>query len=279
MSAHRIRLSTILFALAAWPTAARADLFTDNFESYAAGTFPSANWTDTGPIAPYSNSNTPPPTPSCVVGQTADAFGQTTRALHLSGSWVGAASGVYRPVAHTAQYSVSMDVRTDEFASGATDNPSDWPWMMGVSRYDAAVQAGGWNSLQMYGTDLARDFRAYGINDAGQQDFELGLPILAGVWYRVQIDVDADGGSIRNRIWDIAGGALLADTTTSVAGWLPTDNVFDVVTINQGELSALTSADVWVDNVSINAIPEPGSIALGLLGGLLLARRGRALAA
>src|SRR5262249_51873258 len=150
------------------------------------GSFPAANWIDTGQIAPYGA--LPPPNPSCTVGLTTDAFGQPTQALHLDGSWVGSASGIYRAVQTVSQYSLSMDVRTDLFATGATDNPSDWPWMMGVSRYDAGEQAGGWHSLQMYGTDMSQDFRAYGISDQGEEDFPLGLSILPGVWYRVQLD-------------------------------------------------------------------------------------------
>lgn len=249
----------------------KADIFTDNFESVAVGSFPSGNWADTGPIAPVW---TPPPTPSCSVGITTDAFGQPTRALHLDGSWTGSASGIYRSIAPATQFTVAMDVRTDTFAGGATDNPSDWPWMMGVSQYDPNTQAGGWRSLQMYGTDLAQDFRGYAIYDAGQADFPLGVSIVAGVWYHVQIDLDADNGVIRNRIWDTATSTLLADTTVIAPGWLPSDNVFDCVTINQGELSALTSADAWVDNVTIGLTPEPASL-LGLALGAVLVTRSR----
>lgn len=259
-------LATVAACLAA---PAGAGTYADDFEAYAPGAFPAANWIDTGTVAPFGT--LPPPNPSCTVGVTNDAFGQPTRALHLDGSWVGSASGIYRSVTPGAAYTLSMDVRTDAFADGATDNPSDWPWMIGLSRYDAAEQAGGWHSLQMYGTDMSHDFRAYAINDAGQEDFPLGATIAAGVWYRVQLDIDANAGSIHSRIWNIATSTLLLDATVNATGWLPSDNVFDTVTINQGELSATTSADVWVDNVSIVRVPEPAAV--GLLVGLGLLRR------
>lgn len=272
MKLRRFRFATaVVLSLLTLPTVVMADTYSDNFESYAAGTFPGANWVDTGQIAPVW---TPPPNPSCTVGVTTDAFGQPTKALHLDGSWTGSASGIYRSIAPATQFAVAMDVRTDVFGSGATDNPSDWPWMMGVSQYDPNTQAGGWRSLQMYGTDLAQDFRGYAIYDQGQADFPLGVSIAAGVWYHIQIDLDADLGIIRNRIWNVATSALLADTTVNADGWLPSDNVFDCVTINQGELSALTSSDAWVDNVTIGLTPEPSSLIALALGGLML-RRGR----
>jgi hypothetical protein len=265
-----------LCALVASATA-RADLFADNFESYAAGTFPTPNWVDTATVAPFST--VAPPNPSCAVGLTTDAFGMPTQALHLDGSWVGAASGVYRAVSPGTQYSLSMDVRTDAFATDAQSDPSDWPWMLGVSKYSAAEQPGGWNSLMMYGTDLSHDFRAYAIRaDASEEDFPLGLSIVAGVWYRVQIDVDSSIGVIRNRVWDSATSALLLDTTLTASTWLPADGMFDSVTINQGELSALTSADAWVDNVSISVIPEPSTMLAATLAVLLIPAMRRRLA-
>ncbi|MDX2199531.1 MAG: PEP-CTERM sorting domain-containing protein [Phycisphaerae bacterium] len=244
----------------------------DNFESYAAGTFPAANWQDTGPISPTSL--VPPPNPSCTVGTTLDAFGNPTQALHLDPSWVGSASGIYRAVPSDAAYSLRMDVRTDQFATGATGNASDWPWMMGVSRFDANTQAGGWNSLQMYGTDLSQDFRAYAIHSGGADDFPLGVLMQSGVWYSVQIDVDATTGTIRNRIWNTASNALLADATVTASAWTAADGVFDVVTINQGEISATGSADTWIDNVVVRVVPEPAALALLMLAGIALRRRG-----
>lgn len=267
-----IRFATPVLSLLTLSTGTLADVFTDNFESVAPGTFPSGNWSDTGPISPYSQFSAPP-SPSCTVGVTTDAFGQPTRALHLDGSWTGSASGIYRSIAPATQFTVAMDVRTDTFGAGATDNPSDWPWMMGVSQYDANTQAGGWRSLQMYGTDLSQDFRGYAIYDQGQADFPLGVVEQAGVWYHIQIDLDADQGIIRNRIWNATTSALLADTTVNAAGWLPSDNVFDCVTINQGELSALTSSDAWVDNVTIGLTPEPASLLMLAVGGMGFARR------
>jgi hypothetical protein len=263
----------VVSALAVGGTAA-ADTFFDDFESYAVGSFPSANWLDTGAIAP--DGVLPPPNPSCTVGVTTDAFGQPTQALHLDASWVGAVSGIYRAVATMPQYTLSMDIRTDVFAQGAQSDPTDWPWMLGVSKYDANLQPGGWNSLMIYGTDLSQDFRAYAINASGsEEDLPLGLPEGAGVWYRVQIDVDAQSGAIRNRVWDSATSLLLVDTTVTASGWQPTDGLFDSVTINQGELSATTSADAWVDNVSIIAVPEPGSLTAAALGGAMLVGRRR----
>jgi hypothetical protein len=259
------------FAAAALSGAAVAGTASDDFEAYAPGTFPAANWVDAATVAPFGT--LPPPSPSCTVGVTNDAFGQPTRALHLDGSWVGSASGIYRSVTPGPGYTLTMDVRTDAFGEGATDNPSDWPWMIGLSRYDAAEQAGGWRSLQMYGTDMSHDFRAYAISAAGSEDFTLGATIAAGVWYRVRLDIDADAGSIRNRIWDSATSNLLLDATIHATGWLPSDNAFDTVTINQGEFSATTSADVWVDNVSIVRVPEPAAAALLVAGRGLLRRR------
>lgn len=254
-------------------TAAFGGTFSDDFESYGAGTFPTANWQDTGPISPSSLQ--PPPNPSCSVELTTDTFGQQTRALHLDASWVGSASGIYRALPAVQRYVLRMDVRTDRFGAGATDDPSDWPWMMGVSRFDASEQAGGWHSLQMYGTNLSQDFRAYAIHDQGADDFPLGLSMLPGKWYTVQIDVDATTGAIRTNIWDTQSSVLLADALVMASAWSTADSVFDAVTINQGELSATSSSDTWVDNVSILAVPEPVSLTMLIVGVALAGRRSR----
>lgn len=269
--AGRTQLIQVVASSIALSAAALGGNFSDDFESYAGGAFPAANWQDTGPIAPYGT--LPPPTPSCIVDVTTDAQGLPTQALHLDSSWIGSASGIYRPVQGVAHYSLSMDVRTDVFGDGATDDPSDWPWMLGVSRFDANVQAGGWHSLMMYGTNMSRDFRGYAIDEQGQDDFPLGLSISPGVWYHVQVDADALTGSMRHRIWDSASNALLLDTTVVAASWGPNDSVFDVVTINQGELSSTSSSDAWIDNVSIT-VPEPAAVILLALGGLAMVRRG-----
>lgn len=272
MNAAKFRRFTQLALTLAAPAAALAGPIADDFESYAVGSFPSANWQDAAAVSP--SGMLPPPNPSCSVGTTTNALGQPTRALHLDGSWVGSASGIYRSVPTVAAYTVSMDVRTDAYGDGATDNASDWPWMMGVSRYDVNVQAGGWNSLQMYSTNMSHDFRGYAISQTDYQDFPLGVTMVTGVWYHVQIDVDAVTGSIRSRIWDAATNAQLHDSLVQMATWTAADGLFDAVTINQGELSASSSADVWVDNVNVQ-VPEPTSLALLALGGLLLSRRAK----
>src|SRR5262245_25633919 len=108
MNSRQFRIATrIVLSLATLPAAAAlAGTFSDDFEPYAVGSFPAANWTDTGQVSPFGVQ--PPPNPSCTVGLTTDAFGQPTQALHLDGSWVGSASGIYRTVQSVSQYSLSM---------------------------------------------------------------------------------------------------------------------------------------------------------------------------
>jgi hypothetical protein len=249
------------------PAAVMADTFTDDFESYTAGTFPSANWQDAGTVAPEGT----PPNPSVTVGMTTNAFGQPTQALHLDDSWVGASSGVFRSVATASHYRLSMDVRTDRFAHDAQNDPSDWPWALMVAKYTDVIHPGAWNSLGLYGAGVSQEFKAYAIRaDGFEEDIPLGLPLALGEWYRVQMDVDAEVGAIRNRVWDIDDNTLLLDATVTATGWLPTDGIFDAVTINQGERSATSSGDAWVDNVLIRAIPEPSATTAVLLGSLLL---------
>ncbi|MBV6457453.1 MAG: hypothetical protein HONBIEJF_00562 [Fimbriimonadaceae bacterium] len=260
----------LLATLAASAAALSAHAIIDDFETYLAGTFPSANWEDASLIAPV---NGPPPNPSCVVDKTTDAFGNGTLALHLDSTWVGASSGVWRKESIAAVTELTFDFRIDSFGSGATGDVTDWAFdaMIGKARDD--IHVGAWNSMQIYASNMSQDFRGYTI-DSGQfeDDLPYGLKLETKKWYHVRATFDKTIGSIRSEVWDIAANALLLDATVQDAGWTLADGDFNAVSFNQGELSALESADAWIDN--INVVPEPATLAvLGCALAALVRRR------
>jgi len=250
-----MRLIATLVAAAA---ALSAHAIIDDFESYIAGTFPSANWQDAGLVSPI---NGPAPDPSCIVDKTTDAFGNGTLALHLDSSWVGATSGVWRKEAISAITQLSFDFRIDSFGSGAQQDVTDWAFDAMIAKSQSDIHVGAWNSMQVYASNLSQDFRGYTIDSGNlEEDMPYGLKLETKKWYRVRATFDKTIGSIRSEVWDIAGNMLLLDATMVDPTWTAADGNFDSLSFNQGELSALESADAWIDN--INVVPEPASLAV-----------------
>lgn len=108
-------------------------------------------------------------------------------------------------------------------------------------------------------------------------DFDLGVPVTLGMWYGLEVDLNAIAATVHSRITNVATGSTLADLVSSLpASWNPAvDGRFDVENFVGGELTALTTSGLAVvDNID-TPIPEPATMLLqaSALAACVAARR------
>jgi hypothetical protein len=209
------------------------------------------------------------------VVSTTDAFGNPTKALAPVAA-IAPSQGIYRAITPSTFYSTRADVRIDRFSDF---DPNVDPTACGCppgSEVDFPVQMGFLQSgsppfhlfsqVGIYPGAKSQDWRLIAATANVVTDLDLGVPVTLGKWYDVQLDLNANTGTARSRIIDIATGISLLDTVTSLSAlgpWDPAvDGRFDIEGFYDGELSARTTANLWViDNIDA-PIPEPATMLL-----------------
>ena len=263
----------------------------DDFESYAPGSFPTPTWLDVAAVLPVAAPLVNAPSPSASVVTTTDAHGQPTQALQTVNA-LGVSKGIYTPVPISSSYSLFADLRTVQYADTSLDPliagpATDWSMQLtfaqvNVSNFDNTPQAGVYASSQTQGWRLF----LIGSNGGPSADIDLGVAAALGVWYSVELQIDATTGSFRSVIKDAASGTLLDDTTNVIAGWQPQFGAFDSIAFFAGEVGATIPVSAGsttipnigqVDNINVTTTPVPLPAPLwlltSLLGGLALRRR------
>jgi hypothetical protein len=269
-------VTAVLSSFLALVGPAEASSFTDDFESYAVGSFPSAGWGDVRSVAlPHA------PLPSATVVDTTDAFGASTQALQTVDA-AAASRGAFRPIAPAANHQLSADVRVDRFgpsSAGATPITS-WPLLLGVAEVLPGSDLCCFPTAQvgLYVSTLTHGFRLFSTDGAGQSsDIELGASAALDTWYHVELELEVATGTVHSRVSDVLGGTTLVDQSNLIPGWTPAQ--FDVVTFFGGELAAADVTGIGtLDRIAYAPVPEPGTLALlslGLAGGEALRRGAR----
>jgi len=246
-------LAVMLAVLA--PAGAFATGISDNFESYALGTFPSASWLDVATVDPQIPIA---PIPSGSIVSVLDAFGHPTQAFSPT-SVLSSSKGIYQNVAAGEFYSLHADMRVDQYADHPALSTSDWAMQLTFakkqSNFEGTPQAG------VYASSLTHGWRLFVVSKSMFADIDLGVAAALGTWYTVSTDMDAATGRFHIVISDTKTGIALTNQTDLVSGWVPAEANFDTVAFFGGELSpADTIGNVaFVDNVNVvSTVPEPG---------------------
>lgn len=212
----------------------RGGTLNEDFEAYAPGTFPSPTWLDVGLFHPEPPN---PPDPSVTVVVDTDAMGEQTQVL-ATFEFVGC-QGIYQIVGENSFFSVTADIRIDQWCDAPLFKPSDWAMEIGLARISGETQdMAAVPQTGVYASSLTGGWRLYALGTAGAlADSTLDTPITIGTWYHVQMELETASGDIVIRIWDLASGTLLLDESTFVPGWTPEDGAYDAVVAYDGELS------------------------------------------
>lgn len=108
------------------------------------------------------------------------------------------------------------------------------------------------------------------------------LATAVGVEYIVEFSIAGAFGAQHSIIVDAGGinsltqNATNGEWTTHSFNFVATGTTTTLTLSDNLGAGSTTDSDLLVDNISVTAVPEPGSMALLGLGGLLLARRRRA---
>jgi len=257
---------TLLAALALSAAPALADLIAEDFEPYAAGTFPGGPWHD---IAGRADAN-PAPSPTMFVINTVDAHGELTHALQTTA--VNGTNGVFADIEQARAHTVTMDVRIDRLASPG----EGWPAGVGflqdaglgdVNRNPHAVIYGwtdrSWHLFVSQGVDSqAVDLR---INGSGFQ---------IGIWYTLSLMVDTETGTFEASVLDAATGALIGSRAHTFDGWDADRGHYDAISMFDGELpGSSTAGRSSIDNVRYVPVPSMSCLLLSAMAMRAIRRR------
>jgi len=240
-------------------TPAFATGISDNFESYALGSFPSPTWQDVGTVMAPGQT-----LPSATVVSTTDAHGNPTQALAVA-DYIAPSRGIYATVPVSGTYSLAADIRVDQYSLYPDNTASDWAMQLtfaeaGVSNFAFTPQAG------IYASSLTGDWRLFLIGGPGA-DIPLGVPAVVGTWYHVELDFNANTDTFHSIIEDAATGTVLVNQFNTISGLTPAETEYDSIAFFGGETSTNPGRPdlAVVDNVNISAVgtvPEPSGLVL-----------------
>ena len=231
----------VVLAMVALVAAAQAVTITDDFQSYATG---GADVTaDTGGVW----------TQRSTAGSTGVRTDGSNQWLGIYG---GAATGAYA-VLDQAVYGGSM---TLEFDMSQNSTSTDASFGLSTNRTNS------WSSFAAYVGMNGTSFKA---RNSGSN--LTVATIEAGTVYRVLLDVDVTAG-----MYDVyLDGVQVATDFGFRSSALPIDSLVFLSNRSTSDgVNAVTEADmVNIDNIAYTVVPEPATMALLGLGGLLLRRK------
>ena len=288
MTSRRLRLGAAVI-LGGTGMVASAATLSDDFEGYALGSFPAAQWLD-----------------------AARAFSRASAGHHCNASFghrrghhqrvrradAGAADGRRarclegHPCARPARFERLARGRHPhaalrDFDAANAGSASDRTMQLtfaqtGIANFANAPRAG------LYTRSLTHRWRFFLISsNAGPLDhFDLRAVAALDTWYTVSLNADATTGNFHSVITDALSGTLLVDQTHGHGAWQQQYAADDAIAFVGGETAAADPAGpgsttiaglAQVDNVKIQAIPmpEPATWALMATGldGWVAARR------
>lgn len=266
------RCGVHMVALLCLSDAARADI-SENFESYAAGAFPSARWTDVGTLVPGSTA----PNPSGTVVNTTGPAG-ATRAFQTSQA-VSTSQGIVTNISPSAIVSISADVRYDRFDNSTNRNGGGWPLALGFFQSSAGNDPNFSPQVTLYADSTFKNWSLYIQKSADPMDFQFirltGALTATNTWYHMSLQVDTVNGIVTSQVRLASSSSFLVNNTRTIAGWNTSFAQYNIAGAIDGEYftNATIGGQATVDNLTL--VPGPGAIALGVLWLAATVRRER----
>lgn len=210
--------------------------FADGFESYSAGTFPSANWT-----LLYNGTGTA----NQVV---TDAIARSdSQSMFLQGrsGWAAEITHLVSDVPDTLRLTGSLYMGNSSSMTAA---------------FGMASPAGTWGTF--WGRLYFASGDIYAYNGGSASGRSLLTTYATNTWYDMTVDYDF----VNHRY-----GVTINGTDYGASFILP-DGKPDRIRLSAGNGGTM---NVWFDNVALSQVPEPATLALLAIGGLVILRRRR----
>lgn len=245
---------------------AAGDIFSDDFESYPANSFPGGNWQDID--SRVVDNQTPGPTMNVI--DTFDAFGNPTRAIQSSR--VSGTNGVFADIESSRFHSMSVDMRID-----STPQTNSWPMAVGFTQQTAAGQDINRQSQAVVYAWSNRRFFLFVSQEFGGPAANLVLPgftFSEDTWYTVSLTTDTELGSFSASILDAVTGDVLTSRDYTAAVWDPALADYDSLSMFDGEpVGSANGVQATLDNV--NYVPAPSAACVMLSAMTFWTRRRR----
>ncbi|MGH7242844.1 MAG: hypothetical protein ACREJD_05445 [Phycisphaerales bacterium] len=244
---------------------------TDNFESYALGSFPSAKWVDARTLVPGATS----PDPSGTVISTAGPTG-TTRAFQTTRA-VGTSQGIVTGIAPSTVVSISANVRYDRFDNSNNKNGGGWPMALGFFQWTSGNDPNFSPQVTLYADSTFKNWSLYIQTSANPADFQFirltSALTATSTWYFMSLEIDTATGTVSSKVRLANSVNFIVNDTRTISGWNPAFAQYNIAGALDGEYgtNATTGGQATVDNITV--IPVPG--VLGFAGALMLATRRR----
>lgn len=246
-------------AIAAIGSSAAKSAITDNFESYAPGSFPSGRWLDARALVPGATS----PNPSGTIITTTGPTG-TTRAFQTTRS-VGTSQGIVTGIGPSPVVSISANVRYDNFDNSNNQNGGGWPMALGFFQWSGSDPNFS-PQVTLYADSTFKNWSLYIQTSANPLDFQfirLTSAITAtNTWFFMSLQVDTNTGEIRSQVRLANSANFIVNDTRTIAGWNPAFAQYNIAGAIDGEYgtNATLGGRATVDNITV--VPAPGAVAL-----------------
>jgi len=247
---------------------------TDNFESYAAGSFPSGKWFDARTLIPGATSPSPSGTVITTTGHTG-----TTKAFQTTRS-VGTSQGIVTGVKPSSIVSISANVRYDIFDNSNNQNGGGWPMALGFFQW-SGTDPNFSPQVTLYADSTFKNWSLYVQTSADPQDFQfirLTSAITAtNTWYFMSLQIDTNTGEIKSQVRLANSANFIVNDTRTIAGWNPAFAQYNIAGAIDGEYgtNATLGGRATIDNITV--VPAPGAIAFALWSTCAVNRRRRCL--
>ena len=269
-------LTALAGGVVVWAAGVASGRGPDNFESYAFGSFPSANWLDARTLIPVPTTASP----SGTIITTTGPAGTTTKAFQTRRA-VGTSQGLAAIVEPASVMQIAANVRYDRWDNSTNQNGGGWPLALGFFQRGAGVDPNFGPQVTLFADSTFRKWSLYiqtSFDSSQFQFIQLTTSITPlNTWFFMSLQVNTQTGSVTAQVRRSNLSTFVVNQTLTIPGWNPAFARYDAAGALDGEYftNATLGGQATVDDLEI-IVPGPWPAGpAACAGGMVLLRRGR----